>query len=53
MRVISLLFLLLVTLTLGGCDAIVSIFEAGFWVGVVVVLVILGLIGLVVSRARR
>jgi hypothetical protein len=53
MRSRSILFLVLIASTLSGCDAIASIFRAGFWVGIIAVLVVLGLIGLVVSRTRR
>lgn len=35
-----------------GCEAVVSIFEAGLWVGVILVLVVLGIVAYVVSRFR-
>jgi hypothetical protein len=53
MQARAIFFLLLISLTLSGCDAIASIFRAGVWVGVLGVLLVLGLIGLVVSRTRR
>jgi hypothetical protein len=53
MQARAIVFLLLISLTLSGCDAIASIFRAGVWVGVLGVLLVLGLIGFVVSRARR
>jgi len=39
-------FLSLVTITflMSGCDLIVDIFEAGFWVGIILVVVVIGLI---------
>jgi hypothetical protein len=49
----NLYLLILVAITATGCDAIASIFQAGMWVGVLIVVVILGLIGLVVGRTRR
>lgn len=35
---------LLLVLLLGGCDFVGDVFEAGFWVGVIVVVVILALV---------
>jgi hypothetical protein len=40
-------------LLLSGCEAIGTIFEAGIWVGVIGVVVILAVIGLVVAAVRR
>jgi hypothetical protein len=50
MRFYQGLLLLLLSFTLSGCEVIAGIFEAGFWVGVIAVVVVLGLIGLLVSR---
>jgi hypothetical protein len=36
--------LLLATLTLSGCEAIKTIFNAGVWTGVILVVVVIGLI---------
>ena len=47
------LLLLVLAVTATGCEAIGTIFEAGLWVGAIVVLLILGVIGLVVSKLRR
>jgi hypothetical protein len=44
--------LLLISLTLAGCQAIADIFQAGVWVGVVLVLVVLGAVAFFVSKAR-
>jgi hypothetical protein len=49
----NLTLLALVAVGTTGCNAIGSIFRAGFWVGIIIVVVILGLVGMVVSRARR
>jgi uncharacterized membrane protein YkvI len=44
--------LLTVSLFVAGCQAIADIFQAGFWVGAVIVLIIVGIIGFIVSRGR-
>jgi hypothetical protein len=49
---LTLPLLLLLSLTMGGCQAIADIFQAGFWVGVVVVVAVVALIGFIVSRGR-
>jgi hypothetical protein len=42
-RPLSVSVLLLVsTLTLAGCDLIVDIFQAGVWVGVILVVLVIG-----------
>ena len=48
---ISLIVLL--AMTLSGCEAIGTIFEAGIWVGVIMVVIVLGLVGFVASKLRR
>ncbi len=53
MRALHLLLLLLVTLALPGCEAIATIFEAGVWVGVIGVVLVLALVGFIVSRLGR
>jgi hypothetical protein len=53
MQLRNLLMTVLVALTMTGCDAIAGIFRAGFWVGIILVVLILALIGAVVSRSRR
>jgi hypothetical protein len=53
MRALAILMVLLLTTTLTGCELVADIFRAGFWVGVVVVVAILALIGFLVSRTRR
>ena len=52
MRPIHLLLVLFLALALPGCEAIVSIFQAGMWVGVLGVLIVIGIIALIVSKAR-
>jgi hypothetical protein len=53
MRALMSMLVILLTTTLTGCELIGDIFAAGFWVGIVVVVAILALVGFVVSRARR
>jgi len=46
-----ILLVALVALTLSGCAAVAGIFKAGFWVGIVVaVIVVVGLFALVGRR---
>jgi hypothetical protein len=49
---VRLLVVLLVAVTLTGCSAIAGIFKAGFWVGVVIaVIVVVALFALFGRRA--
>ena len=48
-----LVLLLLVTITAAGCEVIGDIFQAGFWVGTIVVVILLVGIVMLVARARR
>ncbi len=45
-----ILFLALITT---GCEAVGSIFEAGLWVGVILVMIVLGIVGFIVTKMRR
>lgn len=47
-----LALLLLFTMMLAGCEIIGNIFEAGVWVGVILVLLVIGLVVWIVSRAK-
>jgi hypothetical protein len=49
------LFLLLVvqSIFLSGCEAIGDIFKAGVWVGILVVIVVVGIIAMIVSKAKK
>lgn len=49
---LPIFFILLVT-TLSGCEIIGDIFEAGVWVGVLVVVAIIGVIIWLIGRARK
>jgi hypothetical protein len=43
-RTTTLLALFLATVSMTGCEAIATIFEAGVWVGVIIVVIVLALI---------
>jgi hypothetical protein len=44
--------LLLSILSLSGCEVIGDIFKAGVWVGVILVIVVVGVIAWIVSKSR-
>ena len=48
-----LAFLLAITATLSSCQAIADIFKAGVWVGVVLVVVVVGIILWLVGKAKK
>jgi hypothetical protein len=52
MIALRLLLLILLTVTAAGCAAIGGIFKAGFWAGIIVVVLVVGLIGVVVAKMR-
>lgn len=41
-----------VSLSIAGCEIIGGIFRAGFWVGAIIVLVIIGIIAWFIGRGR-
>jgi hypothetical protein len=43
-RILSLFALFLVAVSTSGCEAIATIFEAGVWVGVILVVIVLAVI---------
>jgi hypothetical protein len=49
----NLFALAILALGTTGCEAIASIFRAGMWVGILIVVLVLALVGLVIGRARR
>ena len=53
MSFLWLAVLILVTLPLAGCDAIQGIFQAGFFVGVLAVVLILAGIGFLAMKMRH
>ena len=40
-------------LSVSACDAIGTIFEAGIWVGVIIVVVVLAIVGFIAAKLRR
>lgn len=53
MRILSPLLLALFSMLLTGCETIGNIFEAGVWVGVIGIIIVIAVIGLLVSVLRR
>jgi hypothetical protein len=53
MSFLWLAILVLLTLPLAGCDAIQGIFKAGFFAGVIVVVLILAGIGFLAMKMRH
>ena len=48
-----LLILLLLTISVSGCDLVGGIFKAGFWAGIIVVALVVVAIVFLVGKARR
>jgi uncharacterized membrane protein YkvI len=51
--VLRAMLLVVLAVPLAGCQAIVEIFNFGFWAGIIFMVLILGLVGFIVSRFRR
>jgi uncharacterized membrane protein YkvI len=51
-RAWSLPLLLLATIPLAGCELIGDIFQAGVWVGVIFVVLIVAVVGFIASKLR-
>lgn len=51
--VIRILLIVLLAVSTAACELIGNIFQAGVWVGVILVVLVLGLIGFAVSKMRR
>ena len=49
---VPLLLLILLGVTAAGCQVIGDIFQAGMWVGVIGVVLVIAIIGFVVSKLR-
>jgi hypothetical protein len=49
-RLARILPVLFVSLFLAGCQAIADIFQAGIWVGVILVVAVVAIIGFIASR---
>jgi hypothetical protein len=53
MRTAWTIVLLLLAFTSAGCEIVGDIFQAGFWVGTIVVLIVIAGIAMIASRLRR
>ena len=51
-KMIALTLLVISTLTLAGCELVGDIFETGVWVGVILVILVVGLVVWLFSKAR-
>jgi len=51
-RYLPIVLLVLAALPLSGCEAIVGIFKAGVWTGVVMIVVLIAIVGFVAARIR-
>ena len=51
--VIRILLIVLLAVSTAACELIANIFQAGVWVGVILVVLVLALIGFAVSKMRR
>jgi hypothetical protein len=49
---LQLLLLVLVSATFAGCELAGDIFKAGAWVGVIVVVLVIAIVGVVVAKIR-
>ena len=52
-RLMQLLFATLASFALTGCELIGNIFEAGVWVGVILVILIVVVVGWLLAKFRR
>jgi hypothetical protein len=51
-RLSSLILVALATIPLAGCELIGDIFQAGVWVGVIFVVLIIALVGVIAAKLR-
>ena len=51
-RLVGVLLLVVLALTGAGCQVIGDIFQAGMWVGIIAVVLILALVGFIASKFR-
>lgn len=52
-RIFNLLLILLGVFGLSGCDLIGDIFEAGFWVAIILVVIVVLIVGWVIRKFRK
>ena len=53
MKHFQYLAIMLAMITFSGCDAIATIFEAGVWSGIIIVVLVVALIVWLFNRARK
>ena len=51
--ILRLLAVIVLAISVSACEAIGTIFEAGMWVGVIMVVLVLGIVAFVASKLRR
>jgi hypothetical protein len=49
---VQLLLLVLVAITLPGCEVVGGIFKAGAWVGALAVILIIAIVGILAAKIR-
>ena len=49
---LQLILLVLVTMTFAGCELAGDIFQAGAWVGAIVVIMIIAVVGFIAAKIR-
>jgi uncharacterized membrane protein YkvI len=52
MRFLWLVLLVLATVPLAGCELVGDIFQAGMWVGAIVVVLIIAIVGFLAAKIR-
>lgn len=51
--IFNLSLVICIMFTLSSCEVIGGIFKAGVWVGIIAVVAVLGLVGLLISKAGK
>jgi hypothetical protein len=52
MRIWVLVLLVLATIPLAGCELVGDIFQAGVWVGVIAVVLVIAIVGFIAAKIR-
>ena len=52
MSALQLVLLVLVTMTMAGCEVVGDIFQAGAWVGAIAVILVIGLVAFIAAKIR-
>jgi hypothetical protein len=53
MTALRIALIVLFAMVTAGCEAIGNIFQAGIWVGAIMVVLVLAIVGFIASRFRR